>query len=130
MAGQRTEQPAASTLPVALSAIPENHVRLFKGATRVATVKGGVPARAFVIMIITVCSVAMFWLWFLLLIPVIYPIMAIISREDDRAFWILELWVRTNLFARNKRFWNAISFSPTPYQRRRAWCRYKEDPPQ
>lgn len=123
--------PAAPSAPqVTLSAIPVNHVRLFKGATRVATIKGGVPARAFVIMMCGVGILGMFSIWLLLLIPVLYPVMAIASRNDDRAFWILELWLRTKCFAANKRFWNAISFSPAPYQRRRAWCRYKEDPSQ
>lgn len=109
-----------------ISRIPENHVRLFKGATRVATIKGGVPARAFVFMMVGVGALGMFSIKFLLLIPILYPIMAAISRHDDRAFWILELWLRTKVFAPNKRFWGAVSFTPTPYQKRRAWCRYKE----
>lgn len=123
---KNNQQPnEANNTPI--SAIPEHHVRLFKGATRVATIKGGVPARPFVIMMLVVGFLAMFTIWLLLLIPVLYPVMAIISRHDDRAFWTLELWVRTKLFAANKHFWNAISFTPTPYHRRRAWCRQKED---
>lgn len=119
--------PAARAPEPTLSAIPEHHVRLFKGATRVATIKGGVPARPFVIMMCAVGFAAMFTIWLLFLIPVLYPIMAIISRHDDRAFWTLELWARTKLLAPNKRYWSAISISPTPYARRRGWCRYKED---
>lgn len=115
-------EPAHTTV----SAIPDHHVRLFKGATRVATIKGGVPARPFVIMMCVIGFMAMFTIWLLLLIPVAYPIMALISRHDDRAFWTLELWIRTKVLTANKSFWNAVSFSPTPYQRRRAWCRYKE----
>lgn len=119
------QPPSPASSPIA--DIPSHHVRLFKGATRVATIKGGVPARPFVIMMCTVGFLGMFTIWLLLLIPVLYPLMAIISRHDDRAFWTLELWVRTKLLAANKRFWNAITFTPAPYQRRRAWCRQKED---
>lgn len=119
--------PSAPASEPTLSAIPEHHVRLFKGATRVATIKGGVPARPFVIMMCAVGFAAMFTRWLLLLIPLLYPIMAIVSRHDDRAFWTLELWARTKLIAPNKRFWNAITFSPISYARRRAWRRNKED---
>lgn len=126
MASAKPTSAAAPPSTVPVSAIPENHVRLFKGATRVATIKGGVPARPFVIMMCVIGFLAMFTIWLLLLIPVIYPIMAVISRHDDRAFWTLELWIRTKLFAKNKSFWNAISFTPTPYHRRRGWCRQKD----
>ncbi|TFL14075.1 hypothetical protein CSC67_07870 [Pusillimonas caeni] len=114
------------TPPAKERTIDPNHVPLFKGATRVATVKGGVPVRAFIFMVVGVGWLAMFNFYWLGLVAVLYPIMAIISRNDDRAFWVLELWVRTKLFARNKHYWNAISFTPTPYQRRRAWCRNED----
>ncbi|AEC18859.1 trwM protein [Pusillimonas sp. T7-7] len=77
-------------------------------------------------MVVGVGWLAMFNVYFLGLIAVFYPIMALISRNDDRAFWTLELWVRTKLIAKNKRYWNAISYTPTPYHRRRAWCRHKD----
>lgn len=109
-----------------LRAIDPNHVPLFKGATRVATIKGGVPVRAFLYMCLGVGWLAMFNIGFLGLIAVLYPIMAIISRNDSRAFWIIELWMKTSLFARNKRYWGAVSFTPRPYQRRRSWCRNKD----
>ena len=112
--------------PVKDRTIDPNHVPLFKGATRVATVKGGVPVRAFIFMVVGVGWLAMFNFYWLGLVAVLYPIMAIISRNDDRAFWVLELWIRTKLLARNKNYWNAISFTPTPYQRRRAWCRHED----
>lgn len=126
MAKPPAQSAAAGSETITLSKIPDNHVRLFKGATRVATIKGGVPARAFVFMMVGVGTLGMFSIKFLLLALILYPIMAAISRHDDRAFWILELWARTKLFAKNKRFWGAISFSPAPYQKRRAWCRHKE----
>lgn len=126
MAKAKTSPAPAHAAPVALSQLPENHARLFKGATRVATIKGGVPTRAFVIMVASVGWIAMFSIYLILLVGVFYPIMAVISRNDDRAFWILELWFRTKRFARNKRYWNAISYTPTPYRRRRAWCRIKD----
>lgn len=126
MGRQTPRAPAPAAPPVTVSATRPHHVRLFKGATRVATIKGGVPARAFVIMVSAVAFVAMFSIYLLPLILVFYPLMAVLSRNDDRAFWILELWVRTKVFARNKRYWNAISYTPAPYQRRRAWCRHKD----
>ncbi|HCP77366.1 MAG TPA: hypothetical protein DIU11_06425, partial [Pusillimonas sp.] len=56
---KNNQQPnEANNAPI--SAIPEHHVRLFKGATRVATIKGGVPARPFVIMMLVVGFLAMF----------------------------------------------------------------------
>lgn len=117
-------------LPTQLPPLPEHHVRLYKGATRVATLPGGIPTRPFVIVAATIAWVAMFNIALLGLAAIAYPLMALISRNDDRAFWILELWFRTKAFARNKRFWNAISFTPTPYRRNRAWCRYKEHRPE
>lgn len=126
MATAQATPPAPEHSTTAVSSIPEHHVRLFKGATRVATIKGGVPARPFVIMMCAVGFLAMFTIWLLFLIPVLYPIMAVISRHDDRAFWTLELWIRTRVFTPNKRYWNAVTFTPTPYQRRRAWCRQKD----
>lgn len=114
--------PAESTESTS-SKIPPNHYPLFKGATRVATIKGGVPTRAFVGLIFLTVTVAMFTLWGWLLFPALYPLVAIISRNDDRAFWILELWFKTKFMALNKAFWGAISYTPSPYSRRRPWCR-------
>lgn len=115
----------SSALP-APRPIDASHVRLFKGATRVATIKGGVPSRAFVMMVMGVSFIAMFKIYLIALIAVFYPIMAVISRNDDRAFWTLELWAQTKLFAKNKRFWGAVTFTPTPYHRRRGWCRHED----
>ena len=105
------------------SAVPPNQYPLFKGATRAATVKGGVPARALVALVIVTLLVASFTLWGWLLGPILYPVVAVLSRHDDRAFWIWELWAKTKLFAPNKRFWGAISLSPTQYSKRRPWSR-------
>lgn len=88
-----------------------------------ATIKGGVPTRAFAGLIVLTVTAASFTLYGWLLFPVLYPVMAIISRNDDRSFWIWELWIKTKLFAPNKRFWGAISLTPTPYSRRRPWSR-------
>ena len=117
--------PAAPSAAVVLEAVKPNHVRLFKGATRVATIKGGVPARAFVLMLVAVAVPAMFNVRLLVLVLILYPIMAVVSRNDDRAFWILELWFKTKFRAPNAKFWGAVSFSPTAYYRRRAWLRRK-----
>lgn len=115
--------PAPQTPSATASEIPPNHYPLFKGATRIATIKGGVPTRAFVGLIFLTVTVASFTLYGWLLFPMLYPVLAIISRNDDRAFWVWELWVKTKLFAPNKRFWGAISLTPTPYSRRRPWTR-------
>lgn len=124
-APKKAAAPAAPAAAVVLDALKPNHVRLFKGATRVATIKGGVPARAFVMMMVAVAVPAMFNVRLLVLIPILYPLMAVVSRNDDRAFWILELWFKTKFRAPNHKFWGAVSFSPTPYARRRAWLRRK-----
>jgi len=108
---------------IAGPASPPNHFPLFKGATRAATVKGGVPARAFVGLVFLTIAAAMFSLYGWLLFPVLYPILAVISRNDDRAFWITELWFKTKLVAPNKVFWGAVSLTPSPYSKRRPWCR-------
>lgn len=115
--------PADTRPPPAGSSVPPNHYPLFKGATRIATIKGGVPTRAFVALVFLTVTVAMFTLWGWLLGPILYPILAVLSRNDDRAFWIWELWFKTKLLAPNKRFWGAISLTPIPYSKRRRWCR-------
>lgn len=112
----RPAEPAGQT-----SEVPRNCYPLFKGATRTATIKGGVPTRAFVSLVFLTVTAASITLYGWLLFPVLYPIVAVISRNDDRAFWIWELWIKTKLFAPNKRFWGAISLTPTPYSSRRPW---------
>ncbi|MNL17513.1 Type IV secretion system protein virB3 [compost metagenome] len=127
MASSPKQTPGATGSPTPLAAgseVPPNRYPLFKGATRVATIKGGVPTRAFAGLVMLTVAVAMFTLWGWLLLPLLYPVIAIISRNDDRAFWIWELWIKTKLFAMNKRFWGAISLTPTPYSRRRPWTRW------
>lgn len=117
---------AAAPAPAAgieASSVPPNHYPLFKGATRAATIKGGVPTRAFVALVLITLFVAMYTLWGWALGPILYPVVAVLSRNDDRAFWIWELWVKTKFFAPNKRFWGAISLTPSPYSKRRPWCR-------
>lgn len=121
MAGSVT--PALQPAPATGSQIPPNRYPLFKGATRVATVKGGVPTRAFVGLVFFVVTAAMFTVLGWLLFPILYPIMAVISRNDDRSFWIWELWWKTKFSVPNKAFWGAVSYTPTPYSRRRPWSR-------
>lgn len=124
---RQTKAPAASPGFQATPApIPEHHVRLYKGATRAATIRGGIPTRPFIIVAAAIMWLSMFNIAMLGLAVIAYPIMALISRNDDRAFWILELWLRTKAFARNKKYWTAVSYTPAPYRRNRAWCRHKE----
>lgn len=119
-----TPTTSAQPTPTTSSQLPPNHYPLFKGATRVATVKGGVPTRAFVGLVFLTVVIAMFiriWGW--LVFPALYPIVAVISRNDDRAFWILELWWKTKFTVPNKAFWGAVTYTPTPYSPRRPWLR-------
>ncbi|MBO9352844.1 hypothetical protein GG851_02475 [Bordetella petrii] len=113
----------AVAAPNQKSAVPPNQYPLFKGATRIATIKGGVPTRAFMGLVFVTVVIAMFTLWGWLVGPVLYPVLAVLSRNDDRAFWIWELWLRTKFLARNKRFWGAVSLTPTPHSKRRPWRR-------
>ncbi|WP_081760408.1 VirB3 family type IV secretion system protein [Bordetella petrii] len=118
-------RPAQEPQPAAQpSSVPPFQYPLFKGATRVATIKGGVPTRPFLALVFLTVTVAMFTLWGWLIGPILYPVLAVLSRNDDRAFWIWELWLRTKFLAPNKRFWEAISLTPTPYAKRRYWCRH------
>lgn len=123
MATKRAPAAATPSPPPARPSVPPNHYPLFKGATRVPTVKGGVPTRAFLALALATLFVASFTLWGWLLAPLLYPVIAVLSRNDDRAFWILELWVRTKVIAPNKHYWGAISLTPTPYCKRRRWRR-------
>lgn len=119
-----TPTTSAQPTPTTSSQVPPHHYPLFKGATRVATVKGGVPTRAFVGLVFLTVVIAMFiriWGW--LVFPALYPIVAVISRNDDRAFWILELWWKTKFTVPNKAFWGAATYTPTPYSPRRPWLR-------
>lgn len=92
---------------------------LFKGATRVATF-WGVPMMPLLAMFIVVAVGALtlsIWLW--LLAPVIWFIMAQITKHDDKAFRVWWLWIDTKLRNRNKGFWGASTYSPTNYRKRR-----------
>ena len=91
---------------------------LFKGATRVPTV-WGVPMMPLMVMVMGVAVIAMtlsIWWWFLA--PPLWFTMAQITKNDDKAFRILWLWIDTKLRNRNKSFWGASSYSPTHYKKR------------
>lgn len=92
---------------------------LFKGATRVATF-WGVPMMPLLVMFIVVAVGALtlnIWLWFGA--PVLWFIMAQITKHDDKAFRIWWLWIDTKLRNGNKGFWGASTYSPTNYRKRR-----------
>ena len=88
---QKAKAPAVAVPAAVGSHVPPNRFPLFKGATRAATVPGGVPTRAFAGLVFLTVTAASFTLWGWLLFPILYPVMAILSRNDDRAFWILSL---------------------------------------
>lgn len=92
---------------------------LFKGATRVATY-WGVPTMPLLSMVIGVACVAMsisIWAW--LIAPVLWFLMAQITKHDDKAFRIWWLWIDTKLRNKNKNFWGASSYSPLTYRKRK-----------
>ncbi|SAI46507.1 type IV secretion system protein VirB3 [Bordetella ansorpii] len=91
---------------------------LFKGATRVPTIAGGVPTRPFIALVMVGAGLGMLSLYAWALIPALYPLMAIVAREDDRAFRIIELWLRTRATNRHQRFWNGSSYTLLAYPRR------------
>lgn len=91
---------------------------LFKGATRVATVRG-VPTVPLMLMLITVaCITLLTSLWCALLAVPLWLIMAAITKSDDRAFRIWGLWIETKMMNRNQKFWGASSYSPRLAKRR------------
>ncbi|SUB29765.1 Type IV secretion system protein virB3 [Oligella ureolytica] len=92
---------------------------LFKGATRLPTI-AGVPMVPLMVMFMGVAVVALtvsIW-WWALAIP-LWFLMAQITKNDDKAFRILWLWIDTKLRNRNKGFWGASSYSPSNYRKRR-----------
>jgi len=92
---------------------------LFKGATRTPMFMG-VPLVPLILAVFAVFSVAMLvsiFAWVLL--PVVVFIMRQIVKHDDKAFGILGLWIDTKLRNPNKDFWNASSYAPASYKRRR-----------
>ncbi|MEB2027420.1 VirB3 family type IV secretion system protein [Xanthomonas campestris pv. campestris] len=54
----------------------------------------------------------------LLLIPILFVLRQIV-KHDDKAFSTLGLWIDTKLRNTNKKFWNASSYAPATYKRRR-----------
>jgi len=100
---------------------PANTYPVFKGLGRKPTFMG-VPTMlllgAFIGVAIIAMVVGLAW-WGLLLVVV--PAIAIMTREDDRAFEVLALEFKTRWRNRNKRFWNGSSYSPQGYSRRRPW---------
>jgi len=94
---------------------------LFKGATRVATI-AGVPLIPLVALVTGVASAGMVLGvgWFVLLVPG-WLLMARVTRTDDRAFWVLWLWMQTRFANRFRQlrfgtwleFWGASSYAPS-----------------
>ncbi|EMM4514120.1 VirB3 family type IV secretion system protein [Salmonella enterica] len=97
---------------------------LFKGATRVPTT-WGVPMMPLLYMTIFVALIALnvnIFCWALW--PVLWWIMAQITKTDDKAFRIWGLFfdtkVRNGLFGGSYSFWDASSYSPNDYRKKRS----------
>src|SRR3990172_8949319 len=91
---------------------------LFKGCTRVPCVMG-VPLTPIVAMVVVVAALAMVWsLWWWLAAPPAWFLMAQITRNDDKAFRIVWLWLDTKVRNRNKGLWAASSYAPADSRRR------------
>jgi type IV secretion system protein VirB3 len=90
--------------------------RLFKGATRPATVFG-VPTTPFMLMICLVAIVGMvvsIYMW--VLAPFLLVAMAQITKKDPRRFRIWWLWAQTKALNKNKGYWKASSYTPRHYE--------------
>lgn len=94
---------------------------VFKGLGRKPTFMG-IPTTLFLGAFICVAIIAMFaglaW-WGLLVI--VLPTIAMMTREDDKAFDVLFLEFKTRKKNRNKKFWNGSSYAPSSYHRYRPW---------
>lgn len=92
---------------------------LFKGATRTAMFMG-VPLLPLIFSVFVIFVLAMLFSIFcwLLLIPILFVLRQIV-KHDDKAFSTLGLWIDTKLRNTNKKFWNASSYAPATYKRRR-----------
>ena len=97
------------------------HYPVFKGLGRKATYMG-IPTVWFIGTIMLVgFSAMLFGLWIWLLLFVLLPVMAIVTKTDDRAFDIWGLELTTRARNRNKKHWNGSSYSPLSYPRQRPW---------
>lgn len=94
------------------------HYPVFKGLGRKPTFMG-IPTTWFLCTVSAVAFFAMLFglIWWATLL-VVLPVMAVITKTDDRAFdvWILELKTRGR--NRNKTFWGGSSYAPTRHFRR------------
>lgn len=103
-----------------------HHYPVFKGLGRKPTYFG-IPTVWFLGTFMAVAMAAMLFgliLWGSLI--VILPVLAIITKTDDRALdvWILEL--KTRWRNKNKSFWNGSSYTPLNHPKRRPWRKFKE----
>ncbi len=92
---------------------------LFKGATRAATI-WGVPMIPLLTMGMMVAVLSLlFGLAWWALCPVLWGVMAAITRHDDQAFRVWRLALDTKFRNPHKRFWGASSYAPGDYRRGR-----------
>ena len=98
-----------------------NSYPVFKGLGRKPTFMG-VPTTLLLGAFICVAVIAMTFglIWWSLLV-VVMPVIAIMTRDDEKAFDVLWLELKTRSRNRNKAFWNGSSYAPSGYDKRRPW---------
>lgn len=103
--------------------IDTNSYPVFKGLGRKPTFMG-LPTNLLLGTFICVAFIAMTigLIWWLLLV-VMLPVIAIMTREDEKAFDVLWLELKTRTRNRNKAFWQGSSYAPSGYDTGRPWRR-------
>src|SRR3546814_4278306 len=98
-----------------------NPYPVFRGLGRKATFMG-VPTKLLLGAFTGVAMIAMtagLACWGLLF--VVIPMLAILTRDDDKALDVLWLELKTRRRNRNQRFWQGSSYAVQGYHRRRPW---------
>lgn len=86
---------------------------LFVGLTRPATI-GGVPYFAFVfnMMVTSIAFLGAGNIFVMVIGLPLHGVLYAISADDPNRFYKMWIWVNTIGKCRNRKFWNAASFSP------------------
>lgn len=100
---------------------------VFKGLGRKPTFMG-IPTTyalgGFIAVAIIAMTIGLAW-WGLLFI--VMPTIAVITKNDDKAFDVLWLELKTRKSNRNKKFWQGSSYAPNDYPKTRPWIALLEE---